>query len=360
MKQGWIGMSRTAGLENVFPPVSRGARAALRCTAAILLLSVIAAPAAAQSGLPPAAPQAVPQADPQADLRAGGRMATGARVVEGVNQVQDPRDQDLLTDGSAGRDRVDGFNQSVSKALPMTPEMIQRLRQIYDGTQDAIHFRAPVAPVVDADIVSLEPGEAPPTLSVTPGVASVLAFFDASGQAWPISGYVVGNDENFQVLRLGEEQQNFITVTPLVPGGWTNLVVSLEGQETPVVMTISVERDRVHYRRDIQVMALGPNAAVSPATNTSGPRPGDSGMLSYLAATDFPKDARPVDVEGVNARAWLEGDRLYVRSRLALISPVWIDSMAGPAGIRVYRLKRTPVLLFSENGRIVKARVSLP
>lgn len=352
-------MSRTAGLENMFPPVSGGASAVLRRTAAVVFLSALAAPAAAQSDAVPASPPAVTRAasptNGQTVGQTGIRMDPGSGSVDGSGKAADP-----LTDGSAGKDRIDGFNQSVSKALPMTPEMIQRLRQIYDGTQDAIHFRAPVAPVVDADIVSLEPGEAPPTLSVTPGVASVLAFFDASGQAWPISGYVVGNDENFQVLRLGQEQQNFITITPLVPGGWTNLVVSLEGQETPVVMTLSVERDRVHYRRDIQVMALGPNAAVSPATNTSGPRPGDSGMLSYLAATDFPKDARSVDVEGVNARAWLEGDKLYVRSRLALISPVWSDSMAGPAGIRVYRLERTPVLLFSENGRIVKARVSLP
>lgn len=336
---------------------SQGILAIRRCFAGLLILGcssgwVIAPTMAQDQRVSP--PRSAPAS--QAAAVPGGAVGQQGVGQQGVRH----RNSDPLHDGSAGPDQIDGFNQAVPRNMPMTPEMIERLREIYDRTQDAIHHRAPVSPIVDADLVSLEPGAQPPTLSVSPGVASVLAFFDASGQAWPISGYVVGNNENFQVLRLGEEQQNFITITPLVPGGWTNLVVSLEGQVTPVVMTLSVDRGRAHYRRDIQVMALGPNAAVSPATSTSGPRPGDSEMLTYLAATDFPKGARPVDVEGVNARAWLHGDHLYVRSRLALISPSWTDSMAGPGGVRVYRLQRTPVLLFSENGRITRARVSLP
>jgi len=316
----------------------------------------IATPAIAQQA------PSIPPPSAGTGAPAAGQVGKGPAVgpYAGNDQTGNPQ-KDLLTDGRADSDRIDGFNEAVPAALPMTPEMIERFREIYNRTQDATLARPDIDAIVDADLVSLEPGAPPPTFTVSPGVASVLSFFDASGQPWPIAGYVVGNESGFQILRLSEDQSNFITITPRLPTGWTNLVVSLEGEATPVVLTVRIDRTKAHYRRDVQVMAMGPNARPSPAVpERSGPRPGDGSLLSFLAATEFPQGTRAIDVTGADARAWVFGDDLYIRSRLALISPSWTASMTGPDGVRIYRLARTPVALFSDRGRITRARIALP
>ncbi|MEW5423989.1 DotH/IcmK family type IV secretion protein [Amorphus sp. 3PC139-8] len=257
-------------------------------------------------------------------------------------------------------ERADGFNEAVQQLFPMTPEMIRKLKEIYDESQEAIQERPLPNAVVDADLVSLEPGAPPPTLNVVPGIASVISVFDATGRQWPIRQYVVGNGRDFQVLQLGEKS-NSLTVTPLSRVGWTNLVVALEGEPTPISMTVSITRDRAHYRHDIQVMAMGPNAEPTPTSVASaGPRPGDSTLLAAVAGVDMPQGARAVDISGIQATGWLYDGDLFLRSRHALLSPRWTGSLSGPDGVRVYRLAPARVVLFSENGRPTRARVELP
>jgi intracellular multiplication protein IcmK len=83
-------------------------------------------------------------------------------------------------------------------------------------------------------------------------------------------------------------------------------------------------------------------------------------MMSYLSAAEIPEGAVPVVIEGADARGWVHGEDLYLRTKVALISPAWTDSMTGPDGVRVYRLAKTPAVLLSDKGRILRARVALP
>jgi intracellular multiplication protein IcmK len=267
-----------------------------------------------------------------------------------------------LTDNSSMNPaRAQGFNDAIETLFPMTPDMIRQFQQIYNNSQEAILSRPEPRAVIGAGMVSLEPGAAPPTLNVVPGIASVVTLFDATGQAWPIEQYIVGNGAAFQIIQLGENPNSF-TVTPQVPVGWTNIVVKLAGEPTPVVLRVLVNKDSAHYRHDIQVLAMGPNAEpVMAATQADlGPRAGDAVLLAALTGVDLPPDARPVGVAGVAASAWMTSGDLYVRSRVPLISPSWTSSLAGPDGVRVYRMSPSPVLLFSNDGQVVRATVELP
>lgn len=256
--------------------------------------------------------------------------------------------------------RNKGFNDAVETLFPMTPDMLRQMGRIYDESQEAILSRPEPRAVVGANIVSLEPGAPPPSVSVVPGIASVIGFYDATGQAWPVVQYVVGDGASFQIIQLGEGSNSF-TVTPRTRTGWTNLVVKLQDEPTPVVLRVNVSKDTVHDRLDIQVLAMGPNAEpVMAATQELGPRAGDAVLLAALTGVDMPRDAKPVGITGASASAWLTGGELYVRSRVALVSPSWTGSMAGPDGVRVYRLAPSEVLLFSNEGQIVRASVELP
>lgn len=256
--------------------------------------------------------------------------------------------------------RIQGFNSAVESTFPMTPDMVRQYRQIFDEQQRAMLERPEPAAVIDAGLITLEPGETPGRIQLAPGIASVIGFYDATGQAWPIDQYVVGNGENFQVLALGDDSNNLV-LTPLARMGWTNIVIQLRDEPKPVVLRIEVSEQSAHFRHDIQIARNGPNAEV----NTAVPiRPvteaGSRTLLAVLTRTDLPPGAVRAGVSNVQAEAWQIGDNLYVRSRHALLSPAWTASMAGPDRVRVYEIQPSNALLFSIDGRVVRASVELP
>lgn len=271
--------------------------------------------------------------------------------------------QDPLTTGrDLSRSRIEGFNQSIEQVFPMTPEMILRYREIYEEQQRAILTRPEPEALSTTGLVSLDPGEESPIIYVSPSVASVIGFYDATGAAWPINQFVVGDGDGFSVVRLGENSNN-LTVSPQKRIGFTNIVALLKGEDKPVTLRVRISDTQVSHRHDIQVMRVGPNAELNNAVGRQSrtvEEAGNSLLLATLSGVNVPTDAVPVPVEGVDARAWSHEDALYVRSRHALLSPAWTESMSGPDGMRVYRINTASVALFSVDGRIVRAELKLP
>lgn len=265
-----------------------------------------------------------------------------------------------LSDGKVvSADKVEGFNQSVEQNFPMTPEMIRKFREIYDANDRALNERAEPEAKIDTGFISLEPGQAPSEIGVAPGIATVIGFYDVTGQPWPVEQYVLGSGENFQVLQLGETSNN-LALTPLQRFGWTNLIVVLKGEAKPVVMRVNISEEVAHFRHDVQIMAQGPNAVQNTAGAKVITEAGDGVLMAALAGVDLPSNAKAVRIVGVDARAWKVGEKLYIRSKHALLSPSWLGSMSGPDGVRVYEIKPGPVALFSVDGQIVRADVVLP
>lgn len=311
----------------------------------------------------------------QGYVAGNGGLGMGGSVIDQTNQQaqqaqtgqsaqasQGGTTPPLATGRETSPDRVDGFNKAIEEAFPMTPDMIRQYRQIFDEQQRAILETDKPSALVDAGFISLEPGETPSRLQLAPGIASVIGFYDATGEAWPIEQFVVGNGENFEVVQLGEDA-NSLVMTPLTRLGWSNLVVRLRDEPKPVVLHVDVSNTTAHFRHDIQIARMGPNANVNMASARSDrviTEAGDSTLLSVLTRVDIPREAVPAAVANVAAESWALGESLFVRSRHALLSPSWTASLAGPDGIRVYQVPLSSMLLFSVDGRVTRASVDLP
>jgi intracellular multiplication protein IcmK len=328
---------------------------------------VLALPASAQDAIPllkgPQTAQSGQGFSGYVPSRVSGGMVSGgsgSQSSEGRGPSAVSATDGLATGTEATPDRIEGFNAAVQDVFPMTPDMLRRYRDIFEASERAMLEREEPSAKIDAGFISLEPGETPAQLTVAPGIASVIGIYDATGQAWPISQYVLGSGENFQVIQLGDSSNN-LAITPLVRIGWTNLVIVLKDEPKPIVMRIEISEGTAHYRHDIQVMRNGPNAVDNLAVATDTVREaGSTTLLAALTGVDLPAGTVRVPIRGVDARGWMVGDRLFIRSRHALLSPSWEGSMSGPDGIRVYELNPASVALFSVDGAIVRADVEIP
>lgn len=284
----------------------------------------------------------------------------GAQVA-GLPPVDDPSDG-----------QVEWYRDALGNLLPVPPSLLRdfndRLRQHREAAADS--RPAPQAIISEADIVSLEPGGMPPVVRLSPGIATVINFSDGTGQPWPVAGFVIGDREGFDVLHPagvdGMQGPSHLAAAPLRSAGWTNLVVTLAGEATPVVLSLVIDRLKPHYRLDVQVMALGPNAAARPAPAARPPQPGSRQLLRFVAAADLPEGVQEAGIDNVlGTRVWVspstgDGRTMWVRTRHALLGPEWTEVLSGPNGVRVYRLPAASMLLFSVGGRTTMARVDLP
>ncbi len=279
--------------------------------------------------------------------------------------IEIPHGNQIGRPGSAAKrpvpdERQTGFEDALKDVFPMTPDMVRDYRNAFRENETAVHFRPYPEPVNDAALVTLEPGERPVELSVAPGIASVVGFHDAAGEPWPIRQYVLGDGSAFQVAQLGE-MSSALAVSPLARVGWTNLVIALAGEESPVVLKVIIDSGRAHFRRSIQVMKLGPGSEDTGGADSAAlPAAGSRQMIDALTGAGMGDRSAKVPVSGVDAQAWTLDGQLYVRSRHALLSPPWSASLAGPGGIRAYRLDIGSALLFSVDGGIVQATLDIP
>lgn len=270
----------------------------------------------------------------------------------------------LATGREASEEKIEGFNQAVDTAFPMTPEMIRRYKEIQEESQRALLETVEPEGKSSTTLVSLQPGEPAPMIKVSPKIASVIGFYDATGAAWPISRFVLGDSSTFTAVAL-EENANNIVLTPNQKIGFTNIIVKLEGLERPVSVRINVDKEIVDSRYDVQVMHMGPNAQMNNASGaTVINEAGEGLLLKALSGVKMPANARRVAVEGVtsavDAIAWLVGDRLIIRTTHSLISPGSIGGLSGAGGVRVYEINPVSMALFSVDGQIIKAQIKLP
>lgn len=304
----------------------------------------------------------VPSASP-------GGMATGGSNVSAPESAPTPG----LNDGRQNNpQKIEGFNAAIENNFPMTPEMLRQYRAIFDEHQRVLLERPQPQMTNDSGVLTLEPGEDLQTLYVSPGMFTAVSIYDNTGQPWPVTQYVLGDGKSFQVIQLGENS-NSITVTPMVPVGWTNLALVLKDEPKPVIVKLEVSNSVANGRRDIQVMKPGPNAIINTVSEMPVIRPvtmpetdpitreaGSPLLMSALAGVDMPESAKPVAIGGVNARGWVLAGKLIIRSKSPLVSPAWSNSLAGPDGVFVYEIPAVPVALFSVNGQIVRADIDIP
>lgn len=256
--------------------------------------------------------------------------------------------------------REDAFDRALISRFPFSPEELKRLRALVDEIQRAT-AEPPrgleAQPNTRVKTLSLDPGSPPPQVFVHTDFVTTLSFLDATGKPWPILDVAYGGE--FQI-ESPEDGSHIVRIISGTNYGAGNLSIRLANLAMPVTLRLQANKERVDYRFDAIIPQSGPNA--EPALVRAGLRPaaGDDGVMLALLQGVPPESAERLEIDGADAasRAYRIGDRFFLRTPLQLLSPGWKSSVSAADGTRVYALNEAPVLLLSDNGVMVRARIS--
>lgn len=254
--------------------------------------------------------------------------------------------------------RSQAFNAALTGLLPMKPDELRTLLEDLDKTNEAVEV--PVYPYPEPSVVvetvSLDPGVKPPVINVGAGHVSTLMFVDITGEPWPIKDMTWAG--NFEIIE-GGEGSPMLRIMPTTEFAYGNISVRLMNLNTPVLFTLKAARDKIHYRFDARIAEYGPFAQAPLIEGGLTLVAGDvvtGGILDGVP----PQGSETLDVSGVDGRttAYTFGGLTYVRTPLTLLSPGWSSSVSSSDGMNVYSLSNAPVLLLSDGGRVVRAKLS--
>ena len=226
--------------------------------------------------------------------------------------------------------------------------------------------------------VSFTPGQPTNIVQTVKGYPTALSFFDTTGEPWPIAwdtnsnpAGVAGGANCSSDQRAGGpavaavgfyvctpvKGSNVVEIAPasLTPRG--GLLVTLAGAPKPISFLLVAGGGKFDADLSVHVAERGPKAKVQIVTRSRAPETGTAFLTAMLDGVP-PAEATPLMVSGVSPedlRAWKLGDRVFLRTRLTLLSPEWTASENGAGGLTVYSVPATPVVLLSERGRTVSA-----
>ncbi|MCP4024111.1 MAG: hypothetical protein GY729_19875 [Desulfobacteraceae bacterium] len=262
--------------------------------------------------------------------------------------------------GSDEKTLKEKFNESLIEVLPMSSDQIRTLKKRISGTEKAMRNVPPPKITSKTKRLSLSPGTTTCVVSLVAGYVSSLVFYDVTGASWPVTSVTNGNQNHFAVTRPQVLPGNLLTVSALTEHGDTNLVITLEGHDIPVIIQLKTI-DRVlgkESRTDaliaFQVEHRGPYAK-DPVFDDPIETSIDDIMLSFVDGVP-PAGATKVDLapakQGINV--WSYDTYLYCRSRYSLVWPAWNQEASSAGGdFKVYRLPKVPSIMFSINGQYI-------
>ncbi len=274
-----------------------------------------------------------------------------------------------------------GVSTDYQSDFPLSPKEIQWIKQRMAATQYAMHAGLPLT-IENPEIpVSVGPGASVPTVHVQTGYVTTVSVLDDTGHPWPITSFTVGGgvsqfgvqalvqnatngfgaaaatksaaaetsaNQNNQQVFLNGVPINILTVAPRFLGSSSNLVITLKGLSTPIMLNlvsggptektvdgmVTVRVDRGGPDTPPPLMMAPPPSAVTPD------------LLAFLEQVP-PKGALSLTVHGGFSQemsAWTWKGQIVVRSRLPLVSPAW-SAEARQGGVTAYVLPKTGSVL---------------
>lgn len=251
------------------------------------------------------------------------------------------------------------FAEALKMLLPLKPEQIRKMLDTFKSSRQAAE--EPIAepvPKIQVETVSLDPGMMPSLIKTSPGRVTTLTILDATGSPWPIQD--ISWAGKFDVTG-PEEGGHVIRITPQTAHGIGNISIRLVDMITPITFTLRAGLDEVYYRFDARIPKLGPLARV-PLIANGGLKAqvgGDENLVQILDGTP-PASSEKLRVTGGDGRTsvWRVSGRIYLRTSLTLLSPSWDSSVTSADGMNVYTLGDAPVILLSDQGRVVRVHIA--
>lgn len=252
--------------------------------------------------------------------------------------------------------RDQAFSQTMQEVMPLSPDQIMKMHKFYDMTLQA--KATPPSPSPTPNFVSypvhLEPGSLPPIIRLAAGFVSTLLFIDSSGAPWPLTAYSIGDPASFNIQ--WDQKGHTLFVQSLKPYANGNLAVRLWGLNTPVMLTLVSGQRNVDFRVDLQVPGHGPEAR-PPVLDTTFNAKVNPVLINILDGVP-PRGSIKLEVTGGQGDAWLADNRIYFRTKLTVLSPAWVATVASPDGTHVYEMVLTPYILASQNGKTIDIKLS--
>lgn len=254
--------------------------------------------------------------------------------------------------------RQEAYDAATTGLFPLEPDHIRALLRQYDDTERAAQsppYDLPTPEVV-VQTVSMDPGVPPPVIKTAVGHVTTVNMLDITGAPWPVQDITWAGD--FEIIE-PEEGGHIIRITPMGKFTYGNMAVRLLTLKTPITFTLRVERDTVQYRVDARIPEYGPFAQAQLMEGSTQLAAGNSTLTSVLDGVP-PTGSVKLAVAGVDGRtsAYKVGATTYVRTPLTLLSPGWQSSVSSADGMNVYALEDTPVLLLSDQGKFLRAKLS--
>lgn len=247
------------------------------------------------------------------------------------------------------------FDSMLQENMPMSPQQVVRLRQQIDTSQRAavVPPTVPPKPVSTTLMINQAPGATPPAIRLAQGYVTSLVFVDSTGAPWPIASYDVGDPKSTNIQWDGKS--NILLMQSAMPYSSGNMVVRLVGLPTPITLEIVSGQRVVDYRTDIHVPGIGPNSKEMPI-GTPLPDSANQILLGILDGV-APAGSRQLMVKGGDCQAWLLGDKMYLRTRLTVLSPGWIGRMVSPDGMNSYEIQKSASVLVSQYGNPIELKI---
>ncbi len=250
------------------------------------------------------------------------------------------------------------FEATINGALPLTPDEILELLDRYREVREASEGRIGGAPEgeIVLETVSLDPGVSPPIIKLSPGHVTTLNVLDITGQPWPIQDISWGG--NFEVIQ-PQQGEHVVRISPMKAHEVGNLSIQLLDLNTPIVFSLRTYLEEVQYRFDAQVPEMGPYSETPIIDNmVIDTKAAGQDIVKILNGTPSAEVTR-LDITGVDGRttAFDMDGQTYIRTPHSLLSPGWSSSVTSADGMTVYAIGQSPVLLLSDKGKMVRARI---
>ena len=340
----------------------------------VLLLGVsqghtLAAPLAPESPAPH--PARAGQSDPGTVVLGEGSLSQGrpSDAMPGA-PPQGGSKAERQAERQAERERL--FEESLEALLPVAPKDVERFLEARDALEGATE-PGPASMRNRTRVLEAGVRNEPTLVRLTRGYSSTLLFQDVTGAPWPVLSVILGDPGAFALTqpKVGQVpvtgnaaskdrravenvHSHIVNIVPLTNHTSSNLVLTLEGADYPIVLHLVTESVRSKGRTSdaltvFRIGRSGPNARTLPL----GPE--ESGVSDELLAFVHgiaPAGAKRLGLEPADGgiEVWEYKGMLYVRSIFQAVWPAWTAS-AAMEGHTLYVMPRTPSLVVSKEGK---------
>lgn len=267
------------------------------------------------------------------------------------------------TDGP--KDVRPAANLGLQEQLPLTPDEIRWGKGYVNSQQYALHDAPALTPDNRTINVSLDPGAKSPLIHLMPGYVSAISIVGSNGTPWPVVVSKLGSGSQFSTeapnvsekttkMEGGKEvtttenasPSNLILIQPSFFGSTTNMVVTLKGESTPLIIMAksgSPDGKRVDGRVTLRINRASPDAP-PPLVIPPPPSAANLELLPFMQQVP-PKDAKLLTIDGEidGVQVWEWDGQMIVRSQWPMLLPAW-TAQSVQDGVSVYKMPISPMI----------------